>query len=171
MGSLPTNQARTLSNRFSGAILSKRTEQSYREVSPIALVVTTDSNTSEASNQADPSKPKSANPEKKPAKIRIEPVSVDINDEVYVAKTQKDLDELNFLKVLAQEEMGHWQQWKQMLILFTFLSLVAMNLFIDGYFGVPITPCGWTYFLVQLGFVIECFIITWIAVKWNNAEL
>ena len=46
-----------------------------------------------------------------------------------------------------------------------------MNLLINNYLGLDITPCGWTYFIAQVVFVIECFIITYIAVRWNNAEL
>lgn len=90
-----------------------------------------------------------------------------------MATNTEERAELRKLKKLEKQEQGHGQWWKQCLCILLLASVIFMNLCMGSKHKesiIGITRCSVWYWLIQLVFVVECCIVTFFAVKWNNEE-
>lgn len=85
------------------------------------------------------------------------------------AKSHEEHQEYLKLSAIVQQESTHFQWWKQGLCLLMLVSITMLNLLMKGMF-LGIRSCSGWYWGIQVIFVFECVLVTWLAVRLNNAD-
>lgn len=97
----------------------------------------------------------------------FEPVVI-LNKKFHAKSSEEHQDYLK-LSAIVQQESTHFQWWKQGLCLLMLVSITMLNLLMKGMF-LGIKSCSFWYWGIQVIFLIECVLVTWLAVKLNKAD-
>ena len=85
------------------------------------------------------------------------------------AKSQEEHQEYLKLSAVVQQESTHFQWWKQGLCFLMLVSITMLNLLMKGAF-LGIKSCSFWYWGIQVIFLFECVLVTWLAVRLNSAD-